>query len=216
MWIYKTAKKHDVWKGEAYSGTSISGACLGLLREGACLEEFWPYVQTEQTTWRPGAVEDAMSRKIKSYFYISYNRTNEIKQMLLEESLWFSIKTHKELYYVGKDGIVDTHKYLESEYVGGHAMAIIGWKYIDGKLHWEVQNSWGSNWGDDGYCFIPDELIRQVQTSKVYYLVLNEETHQRMMKKHTSWISKLKRLGKKFDRMVDKVLEFFKILFKKH
>lgn len=40
-------------------------------------------------------------------------------------------------------------------YAGGHAMIIVGKKIISNKPHWIVQNSWGSWWGDGGYCYMP-------------------------------------------------------------
>jgi hypothetical protein len=40
-------------------------------------------------------------------------------------------------------------------YLGGHAMVVIGWRYIDGRLYWQVQNSWGESFGEGGVCYIP-------------------------------------------------------------
>ena len=34
--------------------------------------------------------------------------------------------------------------------MGSHAIVIIGYKYIGGKLYWRVRNSWGTSWGDGG------------------------------------------------------------------
>lgn len=38
---------------------------------------------------------------------------------------------------------------------GYHAVLIRGWKKIEGKLHWVVVNSWGTDTGDKGIYYIP-------------------------------------------------------------
>lgn len=34
---------------------------------------------------------------------------------------------------------------------GGHAVTLIGWGTQDGEKYWVAQNSWGKNWGNQGY-----------------------------------------------------------------
>ena len=41
----------------------------------------------------------------------------------------------------------------DSKKTGGHAMCCVGWN----KEGWIIQNSWGSLWGDHGYCYMPYE-----------------------------------------------------------
>jgi len=54
---------------------------------------------------------------------------------------------------IGKDGLWRPSESVE-EYSSGHAMCVIG--YDDQRFGgtFEVQNSWGIDWGDEGYCYI--------------------------------------------------------------
>jgi C1A family cysteine protease len=42
--------------------------------------------------------------------------------------------------------------------LGGHEMCVVG--YNDSSQTFEVQNSWGSGWGDAGFCHIPYSYIQ--------------------------------------------------------
>lgn len=42
----------------------------------------------------------------------------------------------------------------QSPVVGGHAVAIVGWGHVNGRLYWIVRNSWGRDWGMHGFFYI--------------------------------------------------------------
>ena len=47
-----------------------------------------------------------------------------------------------------KSGI---YKHLTGDYLGAHAVKIVGWGYEAGVEYWKVANSWNDDWGEDGY-----------------------------------------------------------------
>jgi hypothetical protein len=162
MWIYKKGKLYDPFPGEDYSGTTITGACRGLIKEGCCEEKYWPYKDNEDAKMLDGAQENAANYKIDSYYVIKKDNHDLIKKALLQETLWTSFRVHKSFYYTPRNGIVDSEKYLKSENVGGHAVAMTGWKIIDGKLYWEFQNSWGRWFGDKGFFYLESSLYEKI------------------------------------------------------
>ena len=168
MWIYKKAKEHDIWEGEDYSGTSILGACTALLKKGCCRERMWPYEDTESTEPLPGAEVLALDNKISSYHKVMITEKEQIKQLLLEKTLWFSFEIHQNIFKIDSSGVLKRRGYLNSERLGGHAVALIGWKYIDTVLYWMVRNSWGVEWGNNGNFFIEDALLEKVIHGGVY------------------------------------------------
>lgn len=172
MWIYKKGQTYDPWPGEDYSGTTIKGACKAISSEGCCEESFWPDKGREDAPMLPGASENALTHKINGYYVIAAPKIMEIKSALLKSPLWTSIKVRKHFFYTDKTGVIDTEKYKASEEAGGHAVAMVGWKEIDGKLYWEFQNSWGPWFGDKGFFFMEDSLFREMIMNSIgpYYL----------------------------------------------
>ena len=176
MWVYKTAKKYDYWAGEDYSGTSISGAYEGMRKEGVCLEQFFPYnMNTENVEPLDGASDDAATRKLKGYFYIPWEDTKAIKNMLLNESLSASLNLYNAFYDANDSGVVTAEGYFDSKPVGGHAMRLVGYKETEGVLYWRFENSWGVRWGDKGYVWVPDEVVQKSNIGGVYYGVWEGE-----------------------------------------
>ena len=44
------------------------------------------------------------------------------------------------------------YKHILGEYIGGHAMKMIGWGHDEKEgLYWQMQNQWSTDWGDEGY-----------------------------------------------------------------
>ena len=162
MWIYKKGQTYDPWPGEDYSGTTIRGACKALSKEGCCEEKYWPDKQSENAPILPGAKENAQTHKIKAYYVIPGSNAEEIKEALLKRPLWTSIKVREHFFRTNRTGIVDSEKYLASKAAGGHAVSMVGWKTIEGKLYWEFQNSWGKWFGDEGFFFMEDKLYQRV------------------------------------------------------
>ena len=45
--------------------------------------------------------------------------------------------------------------------VGGHAVAITGYRTVDGARQFMLHNSWGMSWGDNGYAWITERMMRE-------------------------------------------------------
>lgn len=188
MWLYTEAQKLDEWPGEDYSGTSISGACKALRTVGVCQEDFWPY---GGDIFR-GAEIDASRHRIHSYFRIEPGDIVAMKTMLMKECLWCAFDVREGFYNAVYDGIVHDAGYLKGRSYGGHAVALVGWKTIDGRLYWEFQNSWGYKWGDHGFFYMSADLFSQVAIGGVYYVETNVESGQEIVVEYREkWWKKL-------------------------
>jgi C1A family cysteine protease len=74
-------------------------------------------------------------------------------------------KCHDEVYTY--DGI--------SEYIGGHAVVIVGYGFLNGKYYWLIQNSWGENSCDKGFVKVEFGQITVERVSFATPYLPNEE-----------------------------------------
>jgi hypothetical protein len=59
-------------------------------------------------------------------------------------------EVHSDFQQISGDTI---YQHSSGDVVGGHAVVITGWgTTADGKLFWIIRNSWGTSFGNNGYC----------------------------------------------------------------
>jgi hypothetical protein len=146
--LYEMARKHDEWPGEDYAGSSCRGAIKGWKNMGVCSEELWPY-----STGNPGQLSIIKAKEARSTilgaYYRLHTNLNDYHAALNETgAVYVSATVHSgwnnpERINKGKFATIGQ----SSELTGGHAFAIVGYNK-DGFI---VQNSWGSDWGTDGF-----------------------------------------------------------------
>ena len=115
-------------------------------------------------------------------YFAAKQQFNRNKQALLEKALPFAITSYHQcdkreammaaimsskgvlggipIYQCMYDLKGDVLKYdpnKNTQDFGGHAILFVGWKTINGKFHWRIQNSWGADWGKNGRAWIPEE-----------------------------------------------------------
>jgi C1A family cysteine protease len=122
---------------------------------GICAENDMPYDISKFTVKpTPDAYNNALSNKITSYY--SVPDMLGIKQVLALKQqpvlIGISVYSSFESKQVALTGIVPVPKKSE-KLLGGHAVAVVG--YDDAKKWFIVRNSWGENWGDKGYFYLP-------------------------------------------------------------
>lgn len=76
------------------------------------------------------------------------------------------------MYYAG--GIYTGEEIPPADKSGGHAVLLVGYGEEDGEKYWLVQNSWGEDWGEDGYVRLSRKTI-QFRTGEVADVVKDEQ-----------------------------------------
>ena len=140
------------------SGAQIKDGIKSLVTYGACPETEWPYTISKFKT-KPSVkcYTDALKNVITSYYKVVTQ--NDIQTALAAGfPVVFGIPVYAsfETQAVANTGIVPMPAKGE-QLLGGHCMLIVG--YDTSKSWYIVKNSWGTGWGDKGYCYIPFAYI---------------------------------------------------------
>jgi C1A family cysteine protease len=145
-WAYEKAKLHDEWEGTDYEGSSIRGAVKAWAKEGICPEESWPYKAKN-----PGKPKPDAGAKAGEYPIAKYERClgiDHIKHAIHYRGCVIAgANVHKGWFStIGKETIPFKPDYSQE---GGHAITLVG--YDDEKEVFWVKNSWGEEWGKEGF-----------------------------------------------------------------
>ncbi|GAB4358219.1 MAG: hypothetical protein Fur0042_27670 [Cyanophyceae cyanobacterium] len=155
LFIYYNARKEDGIKGD--QGSTIVGSINTLQKYGACTEVTWPYELTGLNRKPPStAYEEAL------WFLVDEARELEVNLETFKHCLAegfpfvFGLRLFKSFDQARRNGRVpmpDPNTEAGRTSHGNHAMLCVG--YSDHNQCFIVRNSWGEDWGDRGYCYIP-------------------------------------------------------------
>jgi len=155
------------------SGAFLRDAIKVLSTQGVGLEEHWPYDIKKFTVAPPEVeVQEALQNKITTYSSITDGSGIEYRQCLADGypfMIGIQIFETFESEEVARSGVVPMPEWNE-KCLGGHAVAVIGYndkfkRGLFGKSepHYEVRNSWGTDWGDQGHFWIPARYIEDTK-----------------------------------------------------
>lgn len=138
-------------------GTSIYDMIKGMGEDGICLENLHPYVTENLPEPSPEAREEAQGRKITKALNVNCD-LHDFKSAL---SQGYPIIISLRLFesFDQPTGFIPrpTDDERAREDHANHAMVVCG--YSDNDRVFIVRNSWGTRFGDKGYCYIPYSYI---------------------------------------------------------
>jgi C1A family cysteine protease len=136
------------------AGAMIRDGIKTLVHQGACAEKKWPYVITKFSVKPPAACyRQGMAHQVTSYHRVV---TVQEMRMCLAEGypfvFGFTVYESFESAAVAKTGTLNMPKRRE-QVLGGHAVMAVG--YNDATKRFLIRNSWGTDWGMQGYFTMP-------------------------------------------------------------
>lgn len=104
------------------------------------------------------AVNQAQKHIINRYCKLNENEDLSELRLSLSKGLpvIFGMMVPKSFYAIGEDGVM-TMPCEKEPRLGGHALLAVG--FDDEKKVFIVRNSWGEEFGDKGYCYMPYEFF---------------------------------------------------------
>lgn len=148
-WIYWNCKKIDGYNGE---GTYLRTAMQVLNRIGVPTEKAWTYSDDKLNIGKPKSWASLISKWALIGNYYRVNSVADAKITLAKDGpFMMGIPCFYDFFFAGKNGIVKDPANGERNY-GGHALCVVG--YDDERKLIKFKNSWGTNWGKNGYGYI--------------------------------------------------------------
>ncbi len=140
------------------SGAFLRDGIKSLAKQGVCPEAEWPY-KISSFMEKPTAkcYKDAENHQITSYHRISM--VDEMQTCLADGFPFvfgFTVYEAFESTEVAKSGVLNLPG-PDERVMGGHAVMAVG--YDNGQKRFIVRNSWGTDWGMEGYFTMPYDYL---------------------------------------------------------
>lgn len=151
-------------------GAYIRDAIKASNKYGVSLEKYWPY-DIKRFNKEPitEAKNDAQQRKVTRYERLT-NLDGCIDALTngYPIILGFNVYTSFMSNNVARTGVMPYPNTKRERLLGGHAVLLVG--YDKTKKVFIVRNSFGKNWGDKGYFYMPFDIIRP-EMSDDYWII---------------------------------------------
>lgn len=138
-------------------GSFLRDGLKSIKHYGVCSEELWPYVADNLAKQPPPPCYlDAAKRTITSYNILFTN--NEIREVLsTKQPVVLGMEIFNQIYKIDSKNPIISLPGNVAYSLGYHAVTIMG--YSDETNSFLIKNSWGPDWGDKGYAWLPYNYV---------------------------------------------------------
>ena len=142
-----------------------------LVTHGACRQELWPDDKPEPVKSEAELERDAAQHALKAK--VLPIAIDDVKKVLSAGfPVHVAMNTGDAFSEVGRDGLFNAAEKPSGQH-GRHAMLCTG--YLGN--HFIIKNSWGTDWGDKGYCYVPKKVLAESEPQFVA-LMFNKKDNQ--------------------------------------
>lgn len=159
LFIYYNGRLNSGYPIAEDTGLTMRQGFISVQNSGAAPETEWPYDIAKFATKAPASVYTLASANKTIGYYSVAQDLSQLRKCLKDGFLIsFGIALFDSFMSatVARTGQVPVPQRGEQR-IGGHAMTIVG--YDHDRSVFIVANSWGDDWGDNGFCYIPYSMI---------------------------------------------------------
>lgn len=151
---YTTRVKVEGGKADNDSGAFLRDTLKCVVKYGACKEATFPYNSDFAQEPPEEAYKEALNFQVTKYACIPSDDKakclQDLKTLLYNGNAFVGGFTCYANLFDGSGGMIPIPT---GKATGGHAVLFVG--YDDTRQCFKFKNSWGENWGDNGYGYLP-------------------------------------------------------------
>jgi C1A family cysteine protease len=155
------------------TGAEIRDGIKCAAKIGVGREYFWPY-KIGRFMEKPivQCYNNAKEHKALTYARVNVSARAIKEALAMDDVVVIGISIYRsfENSSVSKSGIVPMPKKTEA-IIGGHCMYVVGYGQLKG--YFTVRNSWATDWGNKGDCFIPEAYLGNPGMGSDYWVIRN-------------------------------------------
>lgn len=153
------------------SGAYIRDGIKATNHYGASLESLWPHdIRKFRQEPIVEAKNDALNRKVTRYERVmNFNGCIDALNNGYPIVMGFHVYTSFMSRNVARTGNMPYPNTRREQLLGGHAVLLVG--YDKRRNVFIARNSWGTNWGDRGYFYMPFNVVTNTSMSSDFWII---------------------------------------------
>lgn len=159
LYMYWMARFVEGLPTDIDSGVDVRKTLASIQTYGICEESLFPYNVNNYKTKPPNSCIRSATLNAKDFKYLSLNTNLTLMKQCLYAGLpiIFGMDVYQS-FETNQSGAVVPMPGDGEALLGAHVALVVG--YDDGKKQFIVMNSWGQQWGDNGYFYLPYDYIQ--------------------------------------------------------
>lgn len=186
--LYTVTRK--LMRDEVIAGATVRQTIAAMALFGVPPERYWRY-QTEALNEEPDAFCYGLAKNFRATSYIRLDRPRKSPKNLVNQikvfiaagyPVMFGLWVYESLLKKSRDSFFKPQKECDhglipfpernEKCIGSHALIAVG--FDDKKEAFKIRNSWGREWGEDGYGWLPYEHVSRGLTFDWWSILTSE------------------------------------------
>jgi C1A family cysteine protease len=144
-------------------------------------ESIWPYDPKKFATRPPKkAYDDARKHRCLTYARVTVSPAGIKSALSSLTPVVIGFSVYESFEEIGASGICPIPNVKREKMLGGHAVLCVGYRSMKGADrktadHAVIRNSWGTGWGDGGYCYIPLAWLANTRNADDFWAIQSVE-----------------------------------------
>jgi len=122
-----------------------------VIKNGLCSESAYPYKAEDGTCKKSSCTPTIKAGLVSGYKDVPADDEAALKSAVSQQPVSVAIEADTSVFQFYTSGVITSSGCGTNL---DHGVLVVGYGSKNGTPYWKVKNSWGSNWGQNGYVLI--------------------------------------------------------------